>query len=168
MPDDAGAVTPNSPAETMLWEEARRQLVRQEAVLDTLRTQAVAVLSVSSIVAGLFGSRLPTAPVGGAEAAIVSALVLFGVTAVLSIVIVHPWDWVFSHGLEDDLATVDRGELLRADDLSWSWADAFERWRASNQQKINRLTACFSWACALTGFQVIAWGLALLQPRLFP
>jgi hypothetical protein len=152
----------------MLWEEARRQLVRQESVLDTLRTQAVAVLSVASIVAGLFGSRVPASPVPGAEAAVVSALVLFGVTAVLAIVIIRPWEWVFSHGLDGDLATVDRGELLRVDDLSYSWAEAFEAWRASNQTKINRLMGCFSWACALTGAQVIAWGLAILQPGLFP
>lgn len=83
MPEDTERVSANSPAEVMLWEEARRQLVRQESVLDTLRTQAVAMLSVPSIVAGLFGSRVPTSPVPGAEAAVVAALVLFGITAVL-------------------------------------------------------------------------------------
>ena len=168
MPEDTERVSANSPAEVMLWEEARRQLVRQESVLGTLRTQAVAMLSVASIVAGLFGSRVPTSPVPGAEAAVVAALVLFGITAVLAIVIIRPWDWVFSHGLDDDIRTVERGELLKVGDLSYSWAKDFEAWRASNQTKINRLTTCFSWACVLTGAQVIAWGLAILQPRLFP
>jgi hypothetical protein len=44
-------------------------------------------------------------------------------------------------------------------DLSYSWAKDFEASRASNQTKINRLTTRFSWACVLTGAQVIAWGL---------
>ncbi len=168
MPEAADQVSDNGPAEAMLWEEARRQLVRQELVLDTLRTQAVAMLSVASIVAGLFGSRVPANPVPGAEAAVVAALVLFGLTAVLAIVIIRPWDWVFSHGLDDDIRAVENGELLKVGDLSYSWAKDFEVWRTGNQTKINRLTWCFSWACALTGVQVIAWGLAILQPRLFP
>ena len=67
-----------------------------------------------------------------------------------------------------DIRTVERGELLKVGDRSYSWAKDFEAWRASNQTKINRLTTCFSWACVLTGAQVIAWGLAILQPRLFP
>lgn len=99
MPEDTEHVSANSPAEMMLWEEARRQLVRQEAVLDTLRTQAVAMLSVASIVAGLFGSRVPTSPVPGAEAAVVAALVLFGITAVLAIVIIRRGIGSFHTGL---------------------------------------------------------------------
>jgi hypothetical protein len=43
---------------SILWSEAQRLLVRQEAGFDTLRTQAVALLSVASIVAGLFGSHI--------------------------------------------------------------------------------------------------------------
>ena len=42
----------------LLWDESRRQITVQEADLGTLRTRAVALLSVSSVVAGLFGGRV--------------------------------------------------------------------------------------------------------------
>jgi hypothetical protein len=169
MPDSAGEQPDHGPAMVMLWDEARRQLVRQEAALDTLRTQAVAVLSVASIVAGLFGSQVTrTNQPGSVDLAVGAALALFATTAVVAIVILWPRTWAFSHDLGDIFSKVERQVPVDADDLSYTWAKHFESWRATNATKLKFLTCCFSLSCALSGLQVLAWGLAIIQPRLFP
>jgi hypothetical protein len=147
----------------MLWDEARRLLVRQEAVLDTLRVQAVAVLSVTSIVAGLFGSRLiPGKPSGFSLGMVVAALILFAVIVTLVVAILVPRNWVFEHGLTDKLGMLERGDSLPSGDLAYSWAKGAEIWRATNKKQLDQLMCWFLVACALTGLEVIFWGLALL------
>lgn len=169
MPVRAGEPQDNGPALAMLWDEARRQLVRQEAALDTLRTQAVAVLSVAAIVAGLFASHVTTTNEPfGVDLAVIAALVLFAATAGLAIAIVWPRTWTFAHALDDVIDKVERQVPVGADDLSYTWAKDFEKWRGTNQAAFDRLMCWFSWSCALSALQVIAWGLAILQPRLFP
>jgi len=153
----------NAPAIAMLWEEARRLLVRQEAALDTLRTQAVAALSVGALVAGLFGSHLVSAHVSAEAAwATGAALVLFALSAVLAVYVLAPHDWTFAHGLGAQLRRVDDQEMIEAEDLAFGWAKEFEKWRTDNQRQLDRLMCCFLWACALTGAQVVAWGLTVL------
>ena len=51
-----GGETPIADVSALLWEESKRQIVRQEADLDGLRNQATAILSVSSVVVAIFGS----------------------------------------------------------------------------------------------------------------
>jgi hypothetical protein len=154
----------NDPAAAMVWEEARRLIVRQEAVLDTLRVQAVAILSVSSIVAGLFGAHLlPTHPSGLRLAAILVALVLFGVTVFKVIVILTPRDWTFEHALTEKLAQLETGkQLLKAGSFAYTWAKEAEASRTTNQVELDHLMEYFRWACILTAAQVVVWGLALL------
>jgi hypothetical protein len=153
----------NDPAAAMVWEEARRLIVRQEAVLDTLRTQAVAILSVASLVAGLFGSRLlPAHPSGLKLTAILVALALFGATALKVIVILTPRDWTFEHGLAGKLEMLKDGCLLEAGGLGYTWAKEAEKARGENRVHLDRLMRYFRWACLLTAAQVVVWGLALL------
>jgi hypothetical protein len=88
----AGDDTPLQDAAALLWDESRRQITRQESDLDTLRNRAVALLSVSSIVAGLFGGRLVTAHhhPGYVTAAIVADLAFFAVSVLAVIVVLSP------------------------------------------------------------------------------
>jgi hypothetical protein len=147
----------------MLWEEARRQLVRQEAGLDTLRTQAVAVLSVASIVAGLFGAHVMTAHRSSSEHLWIGiALALFAGTVIAALVILWPRKWAFDHSLAKRVQAVESQEVVRAFDLAFSWAKGFEAGRKRNQSTVDCLMVVFSVACFLTGAQVIAWGLAVL------
>ena len=163
MPEDPEELPGNGPALSMLWAEACRQLVRQEAVLDTLRTQAVALLSVASIVAGLFGSRLPVSNLTPNHVAeIIAAFTFFSLTAVLAVIILWPRTWYFSHGMAVPLGEIQAGHPVSPDDLSYTWTKHFEDWRATNQRKLDCLIKCFAWACALTGLQVLAWALAIL------
>jgi len=110
----------NDAAVAMLWDEARRLLVRQEATLDTLRGQAVAILSVASIVAGLFGSRLlPTGQLSAFSVVMIGiALAAFGATAVLALKILRPRKWRFEHGLTLYTEMVDRREVVVASGLA--------------------------------------------------
>lgn len=94
----------------MIWDEARRQLVRQEAALDTLRNQALAALSVSAIVAGLFGSHLTARP----AAAVVAATASFVVAAANVVAIIWPREWTFTHGLTGILRRAEAGEELES------------------------------------------------------
>lgn len=162
---DGEPTTDNTTAATIVWDEAKRLLVRQEAMLDTLRTQAVAVLSAASIVAGLFGSHIPAGSFNSVTATVVIALCLFAGTAAVSLAILWPRAWTFSQELSERVGDLQGGRSIHAIDLATTWAAAAEKWRGENQQVINRLVCKFTWACALTGLQVIAWGCALLIHR---
>ena len=162
MPEGADTRS-NGPAAAMLWEEERRLLSRQEAALDTLRTQAVAILSVGALVAGLFGSHIvPGHHHGLTEVGIVVALVLFAISVVLSLAILRPRTWTFDQTLAGKLKLIEQQKMLGVDALNYSWTADFEPVRTANQIKLDRLVRCFAWACLLTGAQVLAWGVALL------
>ena len=78
--------TPLKDSAALLWAEAQRQITRQEADLDNLRNRAVAMLSVASIVAALFGTHVVTSNPhkGYVIVASICALVFFGVGVLLS------------------------------------------------------------------------------------
>gem|GEM_PF-5221287 len=147
----------------MLWSEALRMLVRQEAVLITMRNQAVAMLSAGAVAAGLFGSHLSTGhgrwwvvPTAGI------ALALFAASAVLAAMVAVPTKWLFSHDLTRQVERLSQGQPLRAYDLAFTWAKGFETARATNQVKLDRLTLYYRWVCGLLIAQVVIWGLAVL------
>ena len=95
----------------MLWAQAQQQLSQQNSELDALRTRAVAMLSVATLVAGLFGTRLPTSHVSARTvAAVTAALVLFALSAVLAIMVAAPRkQWLFTFGLDPLLERVEAG-----------------------------------------------------------
>ena len=147
----------------MVWDEARRLLVRQEASLDTLRSQAVAILSVASIVAGLFGSKLVSTSLSRFSLSMIAvALLLFAVTVWLVLTILTPRPWAFEHVLGGELDRLERGKDLLAGELAYGWARGVERQRAENQPALDRLMSKFKIACALTGAGVLFWALALV------
>lgn len=153
----------NTEAGKLLCDEAQRMLVRQEAVLDTLRTQAVALLSVASLVAGLFASRL--IPGSHSLRVVVAswiAVALFGGTAVLTIVILLPRGWDFSHDLKKPLDQVSRRNVLTPLNVTITWAEMYEKMRHKNQKPLDDLMCGFWWACVLAGAQVVAWAVAAI------
>jgi len=159
---ESQGIVANEAAGAMIWSEALRLLVRQEACRDTLRTHALALLSVSSIVAALFGSHVvPSHQLLGTSIAIVAALAFFAASVGLALVIVWPRRWTFAHSLRVELDKINNQELLEVFDLDYGWAFAFESWRATNQAKLGFLETCFMLACAATAAQVVAWGFAL-------
>src|ERR1019366_3655068 len=90
MPEDD---THNADAGALLWEESRRQIIRQESDVDSLRNRAVALLSVTSLVAGLFGGRVLA---HGHRATVAAALALFvGSVGAVVVVLAPRWGWEF-------------------------------------------------------------------------
>ena len=147
----------------MLWEQAQRQLARQESDLDALRARAVAMLSVAALVAGLFGSRLPHHHVPSRTTiAVVAALLLFAVSVVLALLVAAPKkDWEFTFKLDKLIERVDDATAAPVD-VTRNLAVWAEEARAENTGKLNALYTSFSWVCLLVGLQVIAWAIAVL------
>jgi hypothetical protein len=149
-------------AAALIWEQAQRQLAQQGADLDTLRTRAVAMLSVAALVAGLFGSRLPH---GHASArtviAVIAALVLFGVSVVLAVLIGMPKNWLFTFKLDELMNRVEAGTATSGD-VNISLAARAEENRRENAGQLEFLYSLFGVACVLVGLQVAAWAIAVI------
>ena len=159
MPDD----TPNKDSAALLWAEAQRQIIRQEADLNNLRNRAVAMLSVASIVAALFGTRIATEHRSlRVTAASIAALVFFGVGVLLSLLILAPKkDWAFTENLSDYFDLL-KAQKLTPTSVSANLAEHFETSRKENKAKIEDLYGKFLIVCALVGLQVVAWAVAAL------
>ena len=148
-------------AALLLWEQAQRQLSEQSSDLNTLRTRAVAMLSVASLVAGLFGSRLPHSHLPlYKQVTVTIALVLFAGSVALALLVAAPRRrWVFTFKL-GALSGLVRDGVATPLDVSYNlagWADdALHR----NAEKLARMYAAFAWLCVLIGVQVVAWGIA--------
>ena len=161
---DTPASTPLKDSAAVLWAEAQRQMTRQEADLDAVRNRAVALLSVSSVVAALFGSHIATGHLSTrGTAGTIVALVAFGLGALVALVILTPKRdaWEFTENLRQYFARLDDGSLTPVTVTS-NLAEHFEGYRKNNQAKIERLYRFLIAACVLVGIQVIAWGVAAL------
>ena len=151
-------------ASALLFAQAQRQLDRQLADLDALRTRAVAALSVSTLAAGLFATRIP--PPGPATprhttVGLWVALTAFAVGVLLALLITLPRrGWVFTFRLDHMLDRVEQSTLIPLDvthNLT-RWSEEARRW---NSVRLDRLTVLFAILCLLIGVQVIAWGVAI-------
>lgn len=148
----------------LTWEEAKRQLVRQETDLDTLHTRSLAVLSAAAISGGLFAGRLGSHRNSVQLAFMILALVCFALTAVAVVFIQWPHrDWAFAHDeVPVYLAEVmDKGSAARSVDFSYQMAKAFDQFRLKNHPKIECRYKAFTAACLLLALQVLFWGLTV-------
>jgi hypothetical protein len=149
-------------AAAVLWAQAKDDLARQASDLDSLRTRAVALLSVAALVGGLFGSRLPHGHQPALRvAALVGALVLFSVGVFLAVLIAMPRrDWEFDFELGDLACQVSAGTAgLGEVNISLA-VQAAASWDM-NARRLRGLYWLFSGLCVATGLQVIAWALAV-------
>jgi hypothetical protein len=157
---------PRRDSAAILWEESRRQISRQESDLDTLRTRAVALLSVSSLVAGLFGGRVvsthphPTF----VTVAIIAALTFFGVSVIAILFVLAPrkLGWEFAQNLRQYFPLLQADGPLYPITVTSNLARHVEASRRRNQVLLERLYSWFAIACVLTGLEVIAWGVSVL------
>jgi hypothetical protein len=140
------------------------QLDRQAASLDSLRSRALAMLSVSALVAGFFGSQLPSGHQSARVIlAVVAALVFFAVTVGLALVVLIPKRdaWHFAHFLGPWFAKIDAKNLTPID-VTFRLAQHFEGYRIENKTKLERLYRCLSAICILVGLQVVVWVVAVV------
>jgi hypothetical protein len=134
----------------LAWDEAKRQLVRQEADLDTLHTRSLAVLSAAAITGGLFAGRLGSHRNSAQLVFLVLALACFAATAFVVVFIQWPRKWDFAHDeLPFYFAEIkDKGKLARAVDFSYQSAP---RWstRSGHWQRSGRFRSrCRHWLAA--------------------
>jgi hypothetical protein len=151
-------------AAAILWEEARRQVSSQADEVDLLRNRAVALLSVASLVAGLFGGRIissahqPTHTTIG----LTVALVAFALSVIAIVIVLAPrTNWQFSENLESYFSDIDDGDL-RPIDVTARLGQHSVSARENNQKKLDMLYPWFMISCILIGIQVVAWGVAAL------
>jgi hypothetical protein len=147
----------------VLWTQAKEQLSQQSADLDALRTRAVALLSVSALVGGLFGSQFAHRHMTALRTAgLAGALALFAVSVLLAVAIGWPRKaWEFGMELDKVSAEVSAGKVtLGVVNISLTNAAA-SSWRA-NASRLKILYWLFSALCLTVGLQVVAWALALL------
>lgn len=159
---------PSRPADlsdsaALLWAQAQQQLSQQNADLDALRTRAIAMLSVATLVAGLFGTRLPDVhPSPRAVIAVTAALALFAASVVLAILVAAPRKgWLFTFKLDALLGLVDDGRAAPMD-VTRNLATWAEDARSENTGKLDGMYGMFRWVCVLVGLQVVAWAIAVL------
>lgn len=149
-------------ATALLWDEARRQLEEQRSTLESLRSRSVALLSVASLVAALFGSHLLRGEHRWwVTVAIVVALAAFGLSALFVVHLLAPrQDWEFSQSLAAYLTDIKNGEDVTPEDVCYNLAKDSQTARRNNESKLKTLHSEFGWASALLGLQVIAWAVA--------
>jgi hypothetical protein len=157
--------TPIADSSALLWEEAQRQIVRQEADLDGLRNRATALLTVASVVAALFGghvalvtSRYP----GWTRITIGAALVFFAASVALVIAVLASRDgWRFSENLSSYFGDIQNGTLVPSA-VTFNLAKDTVDSQTANQTKLSHLHKLFKWGCIFAGLQVVAWGVAVI------
>jgi hypothetical protein len=149
-------------ATAVLWDAAKAALDDQAKDLDTLRTRATGILSVAALVAGLFGTRLPHLNQSGLhELFLILALASFVLSVTLVVIIVAPRSWVVGAEPGPLIEGVAAGTVSLAQvNLSLA-ARAHQNWRR-NQRTLTFMFELFTALCVLTGFQVVAWALAIL------
>lgn len=145
-----------------LWAQAKDELAQQVSELDTLRTRAVALLSVAALVGGLFGSRLPHGHQSVPRiAALVTALALFSAGVLLAVIIALPRRaWQFGFDLTDLTHRVAAG-TVGLGDVNISLAAQATTSLDVNSAKLRSLYQLFAALCVLVGLQVVAWALAV-------
>lgn len=148
--------------QAIIWDEAKRLLVRQEANLDGLRTRALALLSAGGLIAGLFAAASAGHKIVCWHAGFrVAAVALFGVSTVLALWIQWPRSWGFSRSLKDDLTAIAAGKPADTDEVYFNFAQDADDARACNEAKIKWLTRALTGICLTLGLQVVCWVLAV-------
>ena len=147
----------------LLLDEARRQVVRQNGDLDTLRSKVATILAGSSIAAAVFGAALRKHPPTSATVVYVLALVVFAITVTLCIIVMLPRKWEGEHSsVADWIEEWSQGDTPDPARIALSFADGFEKWRAANHDTLAEMQTLFAWTCGLLGLQVALWATAVL------
>jgi hypothetical protein len=162
MVEGGTALTQNEPTEAaakLVFEEARRLLVRQEADLDSFRVRSLGVLSAAGLISGLFAQRVFTGHVHGTRLGFaVAALVSFAVLAacVVRIQVLKKWD--FSYKVEDIIKPAREGST--ATEIALTLAEKFDADRQANEAQMQPIRYLFTTCLATLGAVLVLWGVA--------
>lgn len=145
----------------MEMEEARRLLELQERDLEALKGRAGVLLGSASVVTGLVAALTDQA--GGFDRAMVSVAVAAYVgTVAMSLDVLRPHPWVFSHGMSALVEANRAGRYLPRRDVAWHLMRVFLAARQRNAKRLARLQNEYFLGCGLLALQVVAWAAAAL------
>jgi hypothetical protein len=143
----------------IVYDEAVRAIVAQEAALDGLRGRIGTLLAAASLVTAFLGEPLARTDLGGESWV---ALGGFLVVASLSLVILWPWTWYFTVDarvlVQDHLEVPERS---RPGDLHVFLARTIEQNWQTNQPLLEKLFWCFRIATLGLALEVLAWVLVV-------
>jgi hypothetical protein len=156
MPDD------QTDALAAIWEQSKAEAAQQNSDIDSLRNRAVALLSVGTLVGGLFGSRLPHAHISVLNTAgLVAALILFAASVGLAVAIAWPRSWKAGADRLPLAEQVANGTATLAEVNYALTCRAEQNWTANNDTMAD-MYRLFAILCVLTGAQVVAWAIAVI------
>jgi hypothetical protein len=147
-------------ASEVLLAQARSQLARQEAAVDTLRTRATAVFSASGVVAALFASHLLSLANPSKWVYVAFAMLFVGV--LVTIYVLVPRHMVFTEQLDDWWPWLDaaKGANDVDDAAAQGLAENLSTLWKLNQDPLRKIGKGFMILCIVFGLQVAAWVLA--------
>ena len=148
-------------ASSVLLGEAQREIDRQEANLDSLRSRAMKLLQAAALIAGLFAiASLDTE--GWQAVSKAGSLVCFGIAVLIVLCIEQPRTLTFAHKSSALIAAAYEDASLEGRDAALPIAKALSEARESNQPVIDRLANLYIAALGFTIIQIILGGLAYL------
>jgi len=144
--------------EQLMLEEARRNLGRQEGNLESLRTRATAVLSISAVIFAILGER----QVGELGAWAILALASFVLSAGLAVYILYPRPFDFGVKVQSWMGELDR-RTADPDVAAWDTAASLAGMQVANKNTLWILTQFYAASCAFLVAQVVFWVIAGLN-----
>jgi hypothetical protein len=150
-------------AEGIVYDESIRAITQQQAALDALRSRTGTLLAAASITTAFLGGEALTREPGLGLGAW-TAIVAFSAVGSLSIAILWPWTWRFSHDasvlIEDHLEVPERRDpkqiqlfLARTNDSNWD----------VNQSRLELLFWCFRAGSLFLAIEVVLWIVVLAR-----
>lgn len=157
-----GSVVPVEPGPDerlkLVFDEALRALVQQQARLDNVRSRATTLTAAATLVASLLGGSSVDRD-SFDWAAVLATAATAGVLA-CSLVIVAPiWHWRFHSRPTQLLRAVDQGFSL--DEMRRNMASDFEHWADGNDRKLRRMHRTFTAGLAFLTAEMVGWALHL-------
>jgi hypothetical protein len=149
-----------------LTDERRRLLTNQVGSTDTTRNRTAAMLTVASIVAGIFGTNLVSGTTHPKPvlATIAVALALFAISVGIAVKIMLLRDFDVGADVGRMLERVRREEPTTAagvqNTLARLYLDAYK----ANESKVDDLNGLYTALCVLVAAQVVTWALAAFWP----
>lgn len=155
-----------NPIKALGYDEAVRNITDQESVLEALRGRATALLSAAALVTSFLGGLTLVAPAisektGAFRGARIgdwawAAIIAFGAVGLTTLLILWPWNWVFTMDPVQYVTEAEE-EDLEVDDLKGQLTVFHWSHWTSNQAKLNRLYLVFRGGVLAVIAETVFW-----------
>jgi hypothetical protein len=156
----------------LAYDEATAAIAAQGAAVDSLRSRATTLLATASLVTSFLGGQVLVRPTIAADGAIVRAdlgtwsLVAIGLfvgVAVLTVLVLWPYDWRFALSARVILSAPSVSPQLDAAAVRAQLAEYHEDNYDRNARTLDRLFTYFRVGCVLLAGETLAWIINLTE-----